>query len=69
MIQNPDPATCAHNKWHDVHHYGYDDPSGKLIHYCPTGFKQCSNCGEVEPLDATEAPQCFLWNQPTLDGS
>lgn len=60
---------CGDHQWNEVHHYGPprppegDNPDlvGPLLHYCPTGFKQCSICHQIELL---ENPQCFLWGQP-----
>jgi len=55
-----DPV-CQHS-WHEMHHFGDNphDPSN-LLHYCPTGFKQCSLCGETGD---EVAPKCFRWGVP-----
>lgn len=44
--------------YREMHHYE-DGPNGSLLHYCPTGFKQCANCGEVE-IAEPEEQKCFL---------
>jgi len=52
-------ADCDH-EWEEIHHYG-EDLEGRLIHYCPTGFKWCRLCRRVEDEDN---PQCHLWGEP-----
>ena len=53
--------TCEH-KWGEMHHFGDDsDNPGELLHYCPTGFKQCSECGKCDVLNDDEKPECYKW--------
>ena len=47
-----------------MHHYGYG-PEGELLHYCPTGFEMCTECGEVR---IAYKPKCKLWGKPEKKG-
>lgn len=42
-----------------MHHLGPDDDR----HWCPTGYLQCKDCGDIARIDHAEAAKlCNLWN-------
>lgn len=49
---------CINHHWYEMHHYQPNPKGGEDIHYCPTGFKQCSKCYKV---DFISDPKCDRW--------
>lgn len=54
---------CEH-QWREMHHFGDSETPGVLLHYCPTGFKQCGKCGKCDVMSDDEKPKCFKWGKP-----
>ena len=50
------PRCQSIHEWYAMHHYDDD-----LNHYCPTGYKQCGECGLVEQKQEPVFIRCIKW--------